>query len=132
MNSPAEDVKDMIELESALGLTFQDNLFVAREPDPPKNCVTIFDTPGESPLTTLYKGEDLFRPSIQVRVRNTSYQDGWDLINSIERLLHCRGPEVWGDSYYSSILCTTPTFHLDWQGNCARFVANFKIQRRQA
>ena len=48
MNSVSEDVKDMLEAESDLDLTFATNLFIGKEEKDPDNCVTIFDTP-ESP-----------------------------------------------------------------------------------
>lgn len=48
MNAPSVDIKDMLEAESSLGLTFTSDLFVGHEPNTPDETVTIFDTPGVS------------------------------------------------------------------------------------
>ncbi len=131
MNAPSVDIKDMLEDDASLGLTFNTDLFVGREPTKPNNTVTIFDTPGSPPDLTFNKAEQYFRPSISIRVRNDNYQDGWNLINNIKVSLHGRGQETVNDTFYSVLVCSNEPFLFDWDDNGrARFVANFDIQRR--
>jgi hypothetical protein len=131
MNPTSKDIKDMLEAESSLGLTFATDLFIGKEPAMPDDCVTIFDTPGYPPQLTLKKGEDYYRPSVQIRVRNNSYLTGWDLINDIKIALHGVGQETWNSTLYSVIKCSMEPALLDWdEKNRARFVATFDVQRR--
>ena len=135
MNSPAEDIKDMLVAESSLGLDFQTdgtgNLYIGKEPGKPNDCITIFDTPGAPPQLTLRRGEEYHYPSVQIRVRNTKYEVGWALIQDIQTALHSRAQEVWNGVLYSVIYCSSGPFHLDWDdNNRARFIINFNIQRR--
>lgn len=139
MNGPAEDVKDM--LVSLLGLTFATDLFVGREPAIPLDTVTLFDTSGYAPILDLDPrpgamddsdpvDTNFYRPSVQVRVRNRSYTTGGALIASIQRVLHGRAHEVWNGTRYELIQTFSPPSFLDWQEDCARFVATFDIQRQ--
>ena len=131
MNSSSEDIKDMLEAESSLGLTFGTNLFIGREPPKPNNCVTIFDTMGRSPQLTFNKEEYYEYPSIQIRVRNNKYDEGWTEINDIMLALHGRAHETWNGTVYSLIQCIGGIAFLDWsENNRSRFVVNFNIQRR--
>lgn len=131
MNPSSEDIKDMLETESSLGLTFATDLFIGQEPSKPKNCVTIFDTPSFPPMLTLTKGEDYYYPSVQIRVRNASYLTGWALIQDIMESLHGRSQETWNGTLYSVIYCSSGPAHLGWDDNGnAWFICNFNIQRR--
>jgi hypothetical protein len=130
MNAPSVDIKDMLEAQSSLGLTFGTNLFIGREPTSPDNCVTIFDTPGGPPALTL-DNIDYNYPSIQVRVRNNDYLTGWGLIDDIKNFLHGKSHETWNGTRYELIACTVEPAMLDWdENNRARFVTTFNIQRR--
>jgi len=132
MNASSEDVKDMLVAVSALGLTFATNLFIGKEESSPKNCVTIFDTAGYAPDLGL-TNQGYKRPSIQIRVRNAKYVDGWNLIQLIETSLHGRAQETWNDTLYTVIYCSSGPAHLDWDENGnARFIINFNVQRRSA
>jgi hypothetical protein len=131
MNAPSTDIKDMLEAESSLGLTFGTNLFIGREPPTPNNTVTIYDTGGDRPDLHMDRNERYDRPSIQIRVRNISYEAGWSLINDIKDSLHGRAHETWNGTYYSVIYCYIESTFLDWDNNNrVRFVASFNIQRR--
>jgi len=130
MQSPAEDIKDMLEAESSLGLIFANNLFTNKEPGSPIECVTIFDTGGLSPslgLTT--QGYEY--PSVNIRVRGINYIDTWNLANDIKDSLHGRAQETRNGTLYSVIYCSNGPYLLDWDdnGNC-RIVLNFNINRR--
>lgn len=132
MNASSEDVKDMLVAESALGLTFATNLFISKEEETPRNCVTIFDTTGYAPDLGL-TNQGYERPSIQIRVRNKSYVTGWNLIEAIKTSLHGRAQETWNDTLYTVIYCSSGPTHLDYDDNGnARFIINFNLQRRSA
>lgn len=131
MNAPSEDIKDMLEAESSLGLTFATDLFIGQEPAEPDNCVTIFDTSGAPPQLTYNKTEKYQYPSIQIRVRNRAYMAGWTLADDIKDALHGRAHETWNATQYEVIISTGEPALLDWDENGrARFFINFDIQRR--
>ena len=132
MNPCSEDVKDMLESESALGLIFKTNLFIGKEPAVPRDCVTIFDTYSRPPqLTMAGKGEVYYYPSIQIRIRNSKYVAGWSLIESIAESLHGRAHETWNDTLYTVIAIANGPMLLDWDDNgLVRFIINFNLQRR--
>jgi len=133
MNPASIDIKDMLVAEASLGLTFATNLFVGKEPATPDNCVTIFDTPGFPPDKMYDQSACYDRPSVQIRVRNTSYLTGWQLIHAIKEFLHCRNQSTWNSTLYSAIFCSQEPALLDWDSNDrARFVSTFDIQRREA
>lgn len=131
MNATSEDIKDMLEAESSLGLTFAINLFIGKEPADPDNCVTIFDTHGAPPQLTYNKNEIYQYPSVHIRVRNRAYMTGWTLANDIKDALHGRAQETWNATYYGLIISTGEPALLDWdEHGRARFIINFDIQRR--
>lgn len=131
MSLPSQDIVDMLEAEgSTLGLTFKGNLFVGREPDAPANCVTIYDTPGNKPDSTLDKNST-WRPAVQIKVRNRSYADAGDLINSIKEVLHLRSGETWNGTRYLLIECSQEPFCLGYDENSlAMWICNFDLQRQ--
>jgi hypothetical protein len=137
MNSSAKDIREILEEydesandSSSLGLNYQDNLFIGREPPYPINCVTIYDTPGMSPYLGL-NDVGYEYPSIQVRVRNTKYSDGWSLIEKIKTALHGKNQIPWNGTLYSLIYCTSGPALLEWDDNGnAVFFCNFNLQRR--
>ena len=65
MNSPALDIANFLELESVEAL-----VYVNEEPASPNDCVTIYDTGGSDPMVV----DDVYSPTIQVRVRNLDSQ----------------------------------------------------------
>ncbi len=131
MNAPSIDIKDLLVDDSSLGLTFASNLFVGIEPKMPKNSVTIFDTMGFPPEMVLQGASGYEYPSIQIRVRNCEYLDGWKLANDIKDSLHGRAQGYCNGTLYSLISCVGgPAFlDVDDTGN-SRFIINFNLQRR--
>jgi hypothetical protein len=139
MQASSIDIKDMLEAYeeesssgSSLGLVFKTNLFIGKEPALPKNSVTIFDTPGFPPYLGL-SDVGYEYPSVQIRVRNTNYQDGWELIERIKNALHGRNHEIWNATLYTVIYCSSGPTPLEWDDNGnIMFVVNFNLQRRVA
>lgn len=130
MNPSSQDIKDLLVAESDLALTYATNLFIGMEPANPINTVTIFDYAGEPPqLAMTDQGYEF--PSIQVRVRNADYMAGWSIIEAIKNRLHGANQEVWNNTLYTAIYCGSGPVLLDRdEKNRARFIVNFKIQRR--
>lgn len=130
MNAPSEDICDMLVADSSLGLIFATNLFIGKEPPKPRDCVTIYDTVGYPPPLTL-DNQFYQKPSVQIRVRNSSYLIGMDLAQNILLSLQGRAKETWNGSLYTVIYCSGGPALLDWDDNeNARFFINFEIQRR--
>lgn len=132
MNPPSVDIADMLSSESAIGVAIGLNMFIGKEPATPIECVTIFDTPGRPPELSLRGNLDpgYYYPSIQIRVRNSNYLEGWQLVNTIKEFLHGLNNEVKGGATYLFIKCSQEPFLLDWdEKGRARFVANFDLQR---
>ena len=129
MNPPSEDIKDILLLNSSLGLVFNDNLYVGKEPTKPRDCMTIFDSGvfGQNLGLTEYGYE---RQSVQIRVRNMDYLTGWGVVQGIKEYLHGGTFEING-TVYTVIYCSSGPALLDWDDNGnVRFVVNFDMQRR--
>ena len=132
MNSCAEDIKDMLVAESSLALTYGEDLFIGKEPVSPINCVTVYDTSGFAPQLTLQgRNDNYYYPSVQIRVRNTKYTTGWDVVQDIADALHGRHSETWNGTLYTMIRTSSGPALLDWdERGRVHFVVNFFIQRR--
>ncbi len=131
MNPASLDLVNMLVAESDITLTFAVDIFVGKEPAIPNDCVTVFDTPGKPAGLDLKGNTKYYFPSCQIRVRNTGYTAGWNLINQIKELLHGEHHnEVWGSMKYQKIECVQEPFLLDWdEKGRARFVTTFNIER---
>jgi len=130
MNPASVDIVEMLEAESALGLTFSTNLFIGREPAKPDNCVTLFDITGQPPQLTL-TDYSYYSPAVNIRVRNKDYVTGWALINDIMISLHGRNHETWNGTLYTVIRSMSDPALLNWDDNQrVRFILNLIVQRR--
>ncbi len=131
MNAVSFDIKDMLEAESALALTYADDLFIGVEPTKPNNTVTIFDTPTFPPDMYEDPDERYYNSSCMIRVRNQDYEIGIALARNIMELLHARANEVWNGTTYTVIMATGEPAWLDMDmNNRVRFITNFNLQRR--
>lgn len=140
MNPASKDICTILEeygIDSSsdsgdLGLVFAENLFVGREPPAPDNCVIVFDIPGDAEMLTLDGQKGYYFPSVQVRVRNRNYMDGWKLIQDICNVLHGLHNVVVDGTAYDLIRAVDSPFLFDWdQNHRARFVADFNIYRKK-
>jgi len=132
MNAPSDDIRDIIEAagDSSGFSGISSDIFIGKEPSEPKNCVTIFDTHGYPPALGL-RDQGYEYPSVQIRVRNIKYKDGWAIINNIKNLLHGLYNQQCNGSLYTVIYCSSGPALLDWDDNGnARFIINFNLQRR--
>ena len=129
MNAPSEDIRNMLEAESSLGLVFAENLFLNAEPTNPDDAVTIFDTYGRPQMSL--DGSIYEYPSIHIRVRSRDELDAKNLAYDIMNLLNGKHHESHGEALYTVIYCSGSPALLDWDdnGRC-KFGVNFSLQRR--
>ena len=133
MNSSSVDIKEMLETyesELSSGVTLYP-IFIGKEPATPVETISIFETGIMSPQLTFDKTEIYEHPTIQIRVRSTSYPEGWQVIAGIKDILHGRANETWNGAFYTLIRCSNGPALLDFDKNQrVRFVCNFYVQRR--
>lgn len=80
MNSAAYDIKERI---VDLLLVATSVCFKNEEPAAPNDVVTIYDTGGGDPFSEI----ELYDTTIQIRVRNVSYESAYALHDTIRRAL---------------------------------------------
>lgn len=78
MNSAAKDIKDHL-----MALAVISAGFIGEEPASPNDAVTIYDTGGGDPFADI----ELYDTSIQVRVRDTRYDEAYAKHDEIRRAL---------------------------------------------
>ena len=89
MNSPSEDVKDILvgyDSSSSSPYEFGTNLFISFEPDSPNRCLTIIDSGGYDPeVASQYE-----KPTVQIRSRDKAgqYRRAYATLKTIVDLLH--------------------------------------------
>jgi hypothetical protein len=132
MNASAVDIKQIIEYyyveDSYTGNLYP--IFIGKEPAKPVNTISIFETMGFHQLT-FNRCEVYEYPSIQIRIRSTSYLEGWQMIADIKDILHGRAQETWNGTLYTLIQCSGGPALLDFdKDQRVRFICNFQIQRR--
>ena len=133
MNSTAEDIRDIIEyyIDSSSDIDLFE-VSIGKEPSEPQNVISIFETPGFPSQLTFERLERYDYPSVQIRIRCTDYQSGYEQGNEIKNTLHGRAGETWNGVYYSLIRCINGPNLLDYDKNQRpRFVLNFDVQRRE-
>ena len=131
MNPVSEDIKDMLEDDTSLGLTFGTDLHIAKEPSTPDNVVTIYDTPSYPPDITLDNSNVYYRSSFQVRVRHLEQDTGMALARNIMESLHARAQETWNGTLYTVIRATGEPAPLGWsEKDRIIIIVNFNCQRR--
>lgn len=103
--SPAHDIAQKLASGGlgALGGTSPFAIFVALEPELPDSCITLYDTGGEDSDTDEMNIE---YPTIQVRVRATSYMSAAGKAREIKTLLMA-GELVVGNRRYVGFKVTS-------------------------
>lgn len=99
---------DMAEYLENKGIgKFGVDIFEGNEPTSPDNCITLYEYAGETP--DLIAGYDY--PNLQVRVRNTNYNKGRELLQRIQDILQEIGNELGEDDNLVSGLIINSTFY---------------------
>jgi hypothetical protein len=134
MNPTCKDIAQFLNEDTSLGLTLGTDLFYGRMPDGPSNCVAVYDNPGDSPMLTLKKEtSNYFYSSINVRVRNTEYANGWEIMYNIVAFLHGLHQQNTPDasSYIGVIKAQNDPQVLYWDKNDrVIFFTHFEVQRK--
>lgn len=134
MEIPSIDIKEMLEAEADENSAFAAMLVAfpisrATFDEMASNACRIIDYAGWRPQLTMDRAK-YERPTVQIAVRCSDYDDGYLFLDSIIDILHGRAHETWNGSYYSLIQCMNgPTF-IKRENQRTVFVANFRIQRR--
>ena len=133
MNAASKDIAHILDIEGSLSLTLATNLFSSRMPNTPDAVVAIYDNPGSTPLLTLDKAtSDYYFSSVSIQVRDTTYQDGWDMAFAIMEFLHGSHGVIQDGSFYTLIkaLNNPQLLHFD-ENDRPTLVINFEAQRRE-
>jgi len=129
MNAPSQDIKDfIIESSAGLSLVFATDLFVAKMPETPDECVCIYDSGGGAPEANY----EYDYPSVQIRVRGDrmGYQAGWALAKDIKDTLHGKTNETINSTRYIQIVCSGDIIFVAWDElERPIFSVNFEIHR---
>lgn len=129
MNSPSEDIKDILESSQAgLTLVYGTDLFRSFEPESPNFCVTIFDTGGYPPQSN-YVYE---YPTIMIRCRGDvfKYDAAWAQLKEINLVLHDLHGETWNGTKYIGIWAAGDIIPLGYDENNRPLLSlNFRIHR---
>lgn len=77
MTTPAYIIAQHLESVGfgTIGAESGEAIFISREPDEPSEVLTVYDTGGENPDTF---DQDLFRNTIQIRVKSDNYLTGYE------------------------------------------------------
>lgn len=116
MNPVSKDIADLLTEESDFGLVQAVNLFIAREPPEPDNCVTIYDLQGGPPGLTLQKEtSNLYTVGFLIRVRANAYNEAYAQLRAYSGYLHGLGHFPYGDNtQYEVIKATTEPQLIAW------------------
>ena len=127
MNAPSDDIKDILEGLSSLALTFATDLFVAKRPPLPDQCVTVYDSGGYDPQANDYE-----RPTVQVIVRGLKggYRTAYALAKSIKDELHEYANQTVNSTRYIAIYTQGDILSLGEDENGRPLLSvNFRIHR---
>lgn len=132
MRSPAHDIALYLE-EQGVG-TFASELGwsinVSREPNSPDDAITIYDTGGNEADPE----NEIYEPTIQVRVRAESYTDAYSKHNEIRDILIIPTSRTLGasdDTFYIGIWMQSDILSLGRDDHDKHILtANYRIQRQ--
>lgn len=129
MNIVTQDIKDIITNNTSL--VFGTDIFIAMEPNKPDNCVTLYDATSSPVGIQLDGSKDIMTSTIQVRIRNLSYQNAWSQAEEIINVLHGIGQQIVNNTYYNIVRCMNGPEYLTFDNqDRVIIVTNFEIKRR--
>lgn len=121
MTPASVDIKDYL----LNGNNFPVSFFIGKEPEELDDCITLFDTGGieQNPKLGL---DDL---SLQIRVKNHAYIDGWNIIARIKLLMEGIGNFTINHNIYIGVWATDIAFLKYDTRNNAIFIFNLRLTR---
>jgi len=125
------DLGGYLDSQSTL-VTLGTNFFYSTIPESPDNCVALVEEGGVSPLYT--QGSNglpvIERPQLQILVRNTSYENGRTLIDTLYRILtQITNQSISGRTYLRVSAIASPALIIRDDNKRCVFVCNFEVQR---
>jgi len=130
--SVARDIVDIINENVNLPYIKGTDIFYARMPTDPQDCIVIYDNAGPPPMLQYIKSRSTYEyAAVMVRVRNTNYDGAYESIEAIRIYLHgLHGVEI-NDSHYTLIQAVNAVgvLHFDENDRPVLF-QNFSIQRK--
>lgn len=113
-------------------LTLGTNLFYGMLPESPDNCVALFENSGIAPVFTQGSNNaiKIERPQLQFLVRNTSYETGSALANSLYLFLtQVANQSINSTQYLRVVAISSPSVIERDTNKRVLFTCNFDIQR---
>jgi hypothetical protein len=135
VNAASVDIKDVLDTESSVGLTYETDLYVSEIPETgPDRCVGVYDTGGfDAQLAT--EVSSMRRPSVQVLVRGPrgDYENAADLAQAIHDLLDGDTERVVNGTTYTLIRAVAEPAFIYWDDSQRPVLTvNFNIHRTVA
>jgi hypothetical protein len=132
MNATSIDIKDMLDDDSSLGLTFATDLFVGEIPaEATGMAVCVYDSGGYPPnLTYVYE-----YPAVQIKVLSAKgdYEGGHELAQACRDALIALSNTTINSARYILIKCSSDIIHLGLDKNRRNiFTVNFELHRTDA
>lgn len=129
MNSPAQDLRLILEADSSLALEFGTDLFIGEMPETPDECASLMDTGGLEPTTG-----PLYYPMAQALVRAGvgQYSNASNLAYGVLDALNRYSGQPDSSGYYYTGIWPVgePVFLGTDEKNRPMFSINFRMQRR--
>lgn len=128
MRSAAQDIGEYLATSTggAHGTVGAD-LFMFRQPDSPDDCITVLDSPGQSPDAHGY-----YRPGIQILVRATpgGWREAYTRAKDIVDSLHALYGVISNGSFYTGIWLSGDILSLGPdENNRPQYSINFTVHR---
>ena len=114
------------------GLTLGTNFFYGLLPESPDNAVAIYENSGVSPIFTqgTVNTPAIERPQLQFLVRNTSYETGIALANSLYLFITAIANQTINSTNYLRVVAiSNPSVIERDQNKRIIFTCNFDVQR---
>ena len=136
MNPLSEDIKDLLVTAGvgAFAATSGWGIFINTEPDEPSTSITIYDLGGPAPEECFNRViKPLSRPSVQVRVRGTSYLTAHTKMDDVIAALRRVGPWTASGSVYLDLFQSSVALFLQKdQKNRFIWVVDFHAVKKEA
>jgi len=124
MSTPANDLKDILENKGVA--VFKEDMHISKEPAKPNNVITLYDTGGYPPNPKFSQGQ----PTVLIRVRNSSYVNGYDKCVEIKDALLGLPKQVINSTTYVGIWMESDIGFIEYDENGrAIWTMNFRISR---
>jgi len=122
---------DVATILANLGMgTMAGNLFVNRMPDTPDVCTTVYEYGGKPTDFAMGSSVAVEHASLQIAVRNTSAQAGYEAIYAMYRQLDGHMGGVVNGTTYFLMTAMQPPFKLaEDEENRVKFVFNLAVRK---